>query len=91
MAETTPAGVEEVLLTEIVPAVMPVPVPLAASVSVMSLLLTVSSVADQVVSDNSRWGFAKLVTVIEWLPAVASELAVAVKALDALFATWMLV
>jgi hypothetical protein len=74
-----------------VPAVTPVPVPLDASVSVMSLLLTVSSVADQVVSDNSRWGFAKVVTVIEWLPAVASELAVAVNALEALFVTWMLV
>ena len=65
MAETTPAGEEEVLLTVMVPPVTPVPVPLAASVSVMSLLLTVSSVADHVVSDNSRCGLAKVVTVIE--------------------------
>ena len=65
MAETTPAGVEAILLTDIVPAVIPVPVPLAASVSVMSLLLTVASVADQVVSDKRRWGFAKVVTVTE--------------------------
>jgi hypothetical protein len=54
-----------VLLTVMVPPVTPVPVPLAASVSVMSLLLTVSSVADHVVSDNSRCGLAKVVTVIE--------------------------
>ena len=91
MAETTPAGVELALLIDIVPAVTPVPVPLAAKVSVIALSLTVSSVADHVVSESKRWGLARVETVIEWLPAVASELAVAVKALDALFVSWILV